>query len=144
MGFIIDECTKVFSKSLKKFAEDGGKELKEISLRLYLKGEGEDREVGYTICHNGQLVTETTMLGVLNIKLQIFDIKGYSLIVPPFIKQFLLDFEQEYGGKSAEVFVIHGREEDEDKEDYEEIIFLLFIDTAFVKRVHIKDLIKEE
>jgi hypothetical protein len=139
MGFIADEVTKVFSKALNRYAEKDGLERNDVQLRLYLN---EEREVGYTICHKWQNVCETTMLEILNIKLQIFDIRGYSLLVPPFIKELLEKFEAEKDGKFAEIMVALGREEDEEKEDYTEIVFFLFIDGG-QRKLALKEFIEE-
>lgn len=129
--FIIDETQKIFCKSIKRYANDLKKENQEISIMLYIKQDEE--EVGYKICVNNNPVQTVTIKDVLNVK---FDIKGYSLIVPPYIKQFLNDFEKQLNSKAIDVCVYLS------KEDEDECRFFLFNNGKFVNEVYLTELIK--
>jgi hypothetical protein len=132
--FIIEETQKIFCKSIKRYVNDLKKENNEISIMLYLKqDESENGEVGYNICVNNNPVQTVTIKDVLNVK---FDIKGYSLIVPPYIKQFLNDFEKELNSKIIDVCIYL------DKEDEDQCRFFLFNAGKFVKEVYLTELIK--
>ena len=130
--FIIDETQKIFCKSIKRYANDLKKENQEISIMLYLK-QDEEEEVGYKICVNNNPVETVTIKDVLNVK---FDIKGYSLIVPPYIKQFLNDFEKQLNSKAIDVCVYLSKEDDN------ECRFFLFNNGKFVNEVYLTELIK--
>jgi hypothetical protein len=130
--FIIDETQKIFCKSIKRYANDLKKENQEISIMLYIK-QDEEEEVGYKICVNNNPVQTVTIKDVLNVK---FDIKGYSLIVPPYIKQFLNDFEKQLNSKAIDVCVYLS------KEDEDECRFFLFNNGKFVNEVYLTELIK--
>ena len=136
--FVIAESKKVFTKALKNFCKQGNKEREEVSLRLYLKGDGDDRSVGYTICYNGVFIKDVSILEVLDVKLQIFDIKGYSLIVPPYLKGFLEGFEQELNSNNVEIF-IHFDNIDED-----EVRFFLYNNEDFKKEIFLEELLGVE
>ena len=134
--FIIDETQKIFCKSIKRYANDLKKENQEISIMLYLKqdeNEEENGEVGYKICVNNNPEISATIKDILNVK---FDIKGYSLIVPPYIKQFLNDFEKQLNSKAIDVCVYLS------KEDEDECRFFLFNNGKFVNEVYLTELIK--
>lgn len=132
--FIIDETQKIFCKSIKRYANDLKKENSEISIMLFLKqDESGESEVGYNICVNNNPVQTVTIKDVLNVK---FDIKGYSLIVPPYIKQFLNDFEKQLNSKAIDVCVYLS------KEDEDECRFFLFNAGKFVNEVYLTELIK--
>jgi hypothetical protein len=132
--FIIDETQKIFCKSIKRYANDLKKENQEISIMLYIKQDGEEEgEVGYNICVNNNPVQSVTIKDVLNVK---FDIKGYSLIVPPYIKQFLNDFEKQLNSTTIDVCVYLS------KEDEDECRFFLFNAGKFVNEVYLTELIK--
>ena len=132
--FIIDETQKIFCKSIKRYANDLKKENQEISIMLYIKQGGEeDGDVGYNICVNNNPVQTVTIKDVLNVK---FDIKGYSLIVPPYIKQFLNDFEKQLNSTTIDVCVYLN------KEDEDECRFFLFNAGKFVNEVYLTELIK--
>jgi hypothetical protein len=130
--FIIDETQKIFCKSIKRYANDLKKENQEISIMLYIK-QDEEEEVGYKICINNNPVQIVTIKDILNVK---FDIKGYSLIVPPYIKQFLNDFEKQLNSKAIDVCVYLS------KEDEDECRFFLFNNGKFVNEVYLNQLIK--
>jgi hypothetical protein len=130
--FIIDETQKIFCKSIKRYANDLKKENQEISIMLYIK-QDEEEEVGYKICVDNNPVQTVNIKDVLNVK---FDIKGYSLIVPPYIKQFLNDFEKQLNSKSIDVCVYLS------KEDENECRFFLFNNGKFVNEVYLNELIK--
>jgi hypothetical protein len=130
--FIIDETQKIFCKSIKRYANDLKKENQEISIMLYIK-QDEEEEVGYKICVNNNPVQSVTIKDVLNVK---FDIKGYSLIVPPYIRQFLNDFEKQLNSKAIDVCVYLS------KEDEDECRFFLFNNGKFVNEVYLTELIK--
>jgi hypothetical protein len=134
--YVISESKKVFFKALVKYSKEAKLERGSMSLRLYLKEA--DGEVGYTVCHDGVFVKDISILDILDIKYQILDIKGYSLIVPPYLKGFLEGFNDEFGSKKMEIFIYF------DIKDEDEIRFFLFNDEEMVKEIFLEDLIKIE
>jgi uncharacterized protein YehS (DUF1456 family) len=128
--FIISEATKIFCKGIKRYAAESKKEESEVSLMLYLKGEDEE---GYKVCYNNQPVKEVSLKDILNVK---FDLKGYTVFVPPHIIGFLNGFKEELGSEQVDVCVYL------DKEDDEMCRFFLFNKGKFVKEVYLTELIK--
>jgi len=131
--FIIGESQKIFSKAIKRYAQEAQKENHEVSILLYLKSEEDEKVDGYKICYNNQPVTEVGIKDVLNVK---FDIKGYSFLVPPHIIKFLTDFENELSSTQVDVCVYLSKEDDE------ECRFFLFNAGKFIKEVYLTELIK--
>jgi hypothetical protein len=133
--FIISETTKIFSKAIHKFGQKDNVSPENVSIILYLKGEGEDREVGYKICHDFIPVKEVTIMDVLGVK---FDFKGYSLLVPPQIKKIIENFELDFQSQSIEVCVFLHRQEDD------EVIYFLYNSGQLVRGFELQDVLKLE
>lgn len=133
--FIVNETTKIFNKAIKRFGKEDKVCLEEVSILLYLKEDGEDRETGYKVCHYHQPVRETKIMEILGVRI---DLKGYSIIVPPQIKKILENFETELGSKNVEVCVYLSREEDS------EVRYFLYNDGAFVKEFLLENVLKFE
>jgi hypothetical protein len=121
---------------LVKYTEEAKVDRGVVSLRLYLREA--DGEVGYTVCRDGIFIKDISILDILDIKFQIFDIKGYSLIVPPYLKGFLEGFNEEFGSKKMEIFIYF------DVKDEDEIGFFLYNDEELIKEIFLEDLIKIE
>lgn len=131
--FIVEQTNKIFSKCIKNFSKADKVEQNEVSILMHLQGE--EREVGFKICHHHQPVKEVTIMNVLGVRI---DIKGFSLFVPPQIKKIIEGFESEVGSKNIELCVYLNREEED------EVRYFLYNDGAYLKEVFLKDVLKLE
>jgi hypothetical protein len=70
------------------------------------------------------------------------DFKGYSMLVPPQIKKILENFSQELNSTNVEVMVYLGREDENDDEDENEVIYFLYDAKRKVKRFKLSEVLK--
>lgn len=128
--FIVEETTKIFNKAIKRFAKKEGVEEQNVSILLSLN---EEKKVEYTLCVNYEPKEKLTIKEVLGVKM---DLKQYSVIVPPQIKNILLGFEEEQKSSEVEVGVyINPKEEDE-------ILYFLFKEGSMVRGFELTDVLK--
>jgi hypothetical protein len=137
--FIVNETKKIFNKAIKRNAKTDGIEEANVSILLHLFDEGEvessgevKRYVGYKICHNYAPVKSVGIMDILGVKI---DFKGYSMLVPPQIKNILENFELETGSKDIEVGVYL------DREDSNEINYFLFKNGQVVKKFNLEEVL---
>lgn len=129
--FILSETRTIFNKAIKRLAKEDKKDELDVSFLLRLNG---DREVEYIICHNYQPLRPTTIKEILNVRA--IDMKGYTVLVPPQIKNILEKCEAQVNSKNIEIGVYL------DREDEDEIRYFLFQDSKLIKEVFLLDLIK--
>lgn len=127
--FIVSETSKIFSRGIKRYVDKYKAEIHDISIVLYLQ---KDEEAGYQIFLKGDYVEDVTIKDILGVK--VMDIKGYSMIAPPYIQKFLLDFKKSMNSDKIDISVFL----DEDGED---VRFFLYDNGKLVKEVFLKDLI---
>jgi hypothetical protein len=140
--FIINETKKIFNKAIKRYAKKDGVEQEKVSVLLHLYDEGEingegelERNVGYKICHNYAPVKSVSIMDILGV---LIDMRGYSMLVPPQIKNILLGFEAELSSKDIEVCIFL------DREDEDEINYFLFSNGQLVKKFQLEEVLKLE
>ncbi len=140
--FITNETKKIFSKAIKRYAKNDGIEEENVSILLHLFDEGEldengelERKVGYKICHNYTPVKSVSIMEILGVKI---DLKMYSVLVPPQIKNILESFETETGSKDVEVGVYL------DRNDSDEVNYFLFNSGQLVKKFELEQVLKLE
>jgi len=131
--FIVSETTSVFNKAIKRFAKNDKKEEQDVSLILRLDANG---ELQYILCHDHKPNREITIKEIFNVKL--VDTKGYTMILPPYIKKILQGLETNLGSKNVEVGVYQSRKED----DEDNIQYFAYKDGSFLKEVSLVDLLK--
>ena len=129
--FIISETKKIFNKAIKRFAKKDSKEQENVSILLRLNGK---KEVEYLLCHDHLPNRETSIKEILDVRT--IDTKGYTLLVPPQIKNILEKLESQESSKNVEVCVYLNREDDD------EIHYFLYQDGNFKKEVFLLELIK--
>lgn len=127
--FIVSETSKIFSKGIKKYVEKYKTELHDVSIVLYLQ---KDNEVGYQIFVNGNYSENVTIKEILGVK--IVDMKGYSIIAPPYIEKFLLDFKNSMNSDKIDVSVFLN-------EDGSDVRFFLYDNGKLIREVYLRDLI---
>jgi hypothetical protein len=127
--FIISETNKIFTKGVKRYVEKYKCEEHDASILLYLKGE---EEVGYQIYVDGVFKEEVTIKDILGVK--VIDLKGYSVIAPPYIYNFLSGFASELNTKKVDVSIYLNEEGDG-------VRFFLYKEGAMVREVYLKNLI---
>ena len=127
--FIISETSKIFSKGIKRYVKKFGVDEHEVSILLYVKS---SEDVGYQIYVGGEFKEEVTIKDILGVK--VMDIKGYSVIAPPYIHQFLLNFKVELRTDKVDVSIYldeHG----------EDVRFFLYGEGELIREVYLKNLL---
>jgi hypothetical protein len=127
--FIVSETSKIFSRGIKRYVDKHKVELHDVSILLYLQ---RDDEVGYQIYVNGNYSEDVTIKDILGVKM--VDLKGYSVIAPPYIRKFLLDFKEELKSNKFDVSVYL----DESGED---VRFFLYDNGKLIKEVFLNELL---
>jgi hypothetical protein len=137
-GFIISETNKIFSKAILRFSKKESQDPLQASILLCLSND-EERNVVYKICFEHQVVRECSIMDILGVSI---DFKGYSMLVPPQIKKILENFSQELNSTNVEVMVYLGREDGNDDEDENEVIYFLYDAKRKVKRFKLSEVLK--
>jgi len=127
--FIVEETSKIFTKGIKRFVEKNKVDIHEVSILLYLQ---RDNEVGYQIYVNGNYSENVTIKDILGVK--VVDLKGYSVIAPPYIEKFLVNFRNELKSDKIDVSVYLN-------EDGDDVRFFLYDNGKLIKEVFLKDLL---
>lgn len=131
--FIVSETKKIFNKAIKNFSKKDGIEQDKVSILLNLEIEGKEKQVRYRVCHNYSPVKYVSIMDVLGVKI---DFKGYSILVPPQIKNILENFEQEQQSEKVEAGVFLNPEDDDD------VVFFLFKEGQMVRKFELADVLK--
>jgi hypothetical protein len=129
--FILSETRTIFNKAIKRFAKENKRDSLDVSFLLKLTPE---REVGYVYCQDHAPLRETNIKEILNVK--VFDTKGYTLLVPPQIKNIIENLEARMSSNNIEVCVYL------DREDEDEIRYFVYQEGKYVKEVNLLELIK--
>jgi hypothetical protein len=106
---IIEQTNKIFSKAIKRYAKHKKSEF--VSVLMYLE---QDEELRYQIGYDHVPELFVDFSDILGVK---FDIRGYSIYVPPAIKKILKNFQTEFGTKNI-VACVYLKPEDEDEVNY--------------------------
>lgn len=131
--FIISETSKIFTKGVKRYVEKYKVEDPlDASVLLYIKSK---EEVGYQVYVDGQFKEEVTIKDILGVK--VIDLKGYSVIAPPYILNFLQDFAKELGTHQIDVTIYLN-------EDQDDVRLFLSKEGKFVREVFLNELIKSK
>ena len=129
--FILSETRTIFNKAIKRFAKENKKDQNDVSFLLKLTPE---REVGYLYCQDHSPFRETSIKEILNVRA--IDMKGYTVLVPPQIKNIIETLEAQLSSKNVEVCVYLDREDDD------EIRYFVYQDGKYIKEVNLLELIK--
>jgi hypothetical protein len=127
--FIVSETSRIFSKGINKYVEKYKVGMHDVSIVLYLQ---RDEEVGYQIFVNDNYMEDVSIKDILGVKMM--DLKGYTIIAPPYIQKFLLDFRKSMESDKIDVSVFLN-------EDGSDVKFFLYDNGKLVKEVFLKDLI---
>jgi hypothetical protein len=128
--FIASESSKIFLKGIKKFIESYKIEDElSVSLLLYIKGMD---EVGYQFYVDGVFHSETTIKEILGVK--VVDVKGYSVIAPPYIYKILLDLRVGLKSNAVDVSIYLN-------EDGDDVNYFVYESGNFVKQVELIELL---
>lgn len=121
---------QIFLKGIERFCKKHQKEQSEVSILLYLKTK---EEAGYQVYLNGNFKEETTIKEILGVK--VVDLKGYSVIAPPYILKILTRLAEEMNSEKVDVSVYMN-------EGCDDVRYFLYNEGRFVKEVDIIDLLK--
>lgn len=125
----MSETSKVFTKGIKRYVDKYGSEMHDVSLLLYSKSK---EDVGYQIYLGGEFKEEVTIKDILGVKLM--DLKGYSVIVPPYIKKILDDLCEELKSNKVDITVYLNS-------DGDDVRFFLYESGKLQKEVFLNELI---
>lgn len=128
--FIQNETSKMFVKGLKRYCQKYNKEYDQVFLLLYLKLFD---EVGYMIFVDGQMQEEISLKEFLGVK--VVDLKGYTVLAPPYILGFLQEFSRELDSIRIDVNVYLN-------EDMDDVNLFLYKEGKIVREIFLQDLIK--
>lgn len=132
--FIIEEATKIFYKCLTGLEKtDSEKDVHTVSLLIRKETKNQNDELIYSVCVDHIPVRNISFMNVLGVKI---DFKGYSLLVPPKIKEIVQDFELEFGTVDIAVAIYKNEEEDG------EIKLYVFANGQVKREFHLEDVIK--
>jgi sulfur relay (sulfurtransferase) complex TusBCD TusD component (DsrE family) len=134
--FIISKTREIFSKAIKRFSKNDKIEQDNVAILLELVEENGEKEVGYQICHNYLSNRRTTIKEILGYKT--IDMSGFSVIVPPHIKDIINKQEKKLESKNVEICVYLNRED----EEREEVSYFLYKDGVFLNKVELIELLK--
>jgi hypothetical protein len=138
--FIISETSKIFSKGIVRYAKKYKADEHDVSILLYIKGED---EVGYLIYVENEFKEEVTIKDILGVK--VIDYKGYSVIAPPYIYRFLINFVEELKTNKVDVTIYLKEEESDEKvideDDESDVNFFLNVEGKLIRRVKLKNLL---
>lgn len=125
---IIKEFEKITYNACERYAKATGFETKQIQLSLGLDSAAEPT---YKLCKNYNPEKKITFLEVLGVKI---DFRGYSMIVPPFIQNKLVELAQQNGvpPEGISVMVIP-------KEDKKTMMWL-YVNSTPKEQIKIEDL----
>jgi hypothetical protein len=129
--FILSETRTIFNKAIKRFAKDNKKDQLDVSFLLNLTPE---REVGYMYCQDHAPFRESSIKEILNVRS--FDMKGYTVLVPPQIKKIIENLEARMSSNNIEVCVYL------DREDEDEVRYFVYQNGKYVKEISLLELIK--
>lgn len=129
--FILSETRAIFNKAIKRFAKENKKDQNDVSFLLKLTPE---REVGYLYCQDHSPFRETSIKEILNVRA--IDMKGYTVLVPPQIKNIIEKLEAQLSSQNVEVCVYL------DREDEDEIRYFVYQDGKYIKEISLLELIK--
>lgn len=129
--FIEREFTTITRKAIERYAKGYNTSDSEVQLRFRLDYEG---ELTYTMTKGYQKVESVTFLEVLGVRI---DFKGYSLIVPAFIKKTLERFVGELGCEIVDAMIFVGKKGESD------ISIWLYNQGSPVKSIQLPDLFTE-
>lgn len=129
--FIEREFTTITRKAIERYAKKYNESANDIQLRFRLDYEG---EMTYTMTRFYQKVESVTFLQILDVRI---DFKGYSLIVPAFIKKTLERFVEELGCSVVDAMIFVSKKGDND------ISIWLYNQGNHVKSIQLPDLFTE-
>ena len=128
--FIASESSKIFLKGIKKFIESNKiEDALSVNLLLYIKGMD---EVGYQFYVDGVFNSETTIKELLGVK--VVDMKGYSVIAPPYIYKILIDLRVKLRSNNVDVSIFLNEDEDD-------VNYFVYDNGNFVKQVELIELL---
>lgn len=141
VDFISNETKKIFYNCFLKQSEKRQIDFKKLRIILSLDKDGENvYELIFENELNGskkiEKLAKMTFKEILDVK---FDLKGYSLIAPPFIQKSIIKFATELGVPYYDVNVFCYPTSDKN-----EIVFCLFNKYHFVRVVSINELFNEK
>ena len=87
-NFIVEKFNKIVYEACERFGAKNGVGAENIQLRFNV----ENDEVGYKLMKDYVKISDLTFNEILNVRM---DFRGYSLIVPHFIKQTLSGYAEE-------------------------------------------------
>ena len=136
IDYIISQFSEISKKAIKRYSSSYNTTPQNVQLSFSLAPEGKDDfQVVYRMYNNYKKIEDVTFLNILGTKL---DIRGYSFIAPPFIKNTLVRFANELSVGYQNVFVMLFLDEENN------LMFSLYNLGQHIKNFQIEELFTNE
>lgn len=100
MEIIVDKFNEIVYRACERYGKEEGVEANKMQVLFSLDDEG---EVKYSILKEYRPFKEVTFNQILNVKI---DFRGYSMIVPPFIRDTINNCSEELKTDATKLFVM--------------------------------------
>lgn len=130
--FIISETVKIFTKAIAKYSALKDLENSQSGIRICLIKIDNENTLQYTMLMNGIAKEDVTLKEILGVKT--IDFKGYTLLLPPYLIDILLEFVLEFCTDKIEIGIFLDKES--------ELRFFVYVDKKLSREIYLKDVIK--
>jgi hypothetical protein len=100
MEIIVDKFNEIIYKACERYGKEEGLDRNKMQVLFSLDDEG---EVKYSLLKEYRPFKEVTFNQILNVKI---DFRGYSMIVPPFIKDTINKYSEKLTTSAQNLFVM--------------------------------------
>jgi hypothetical protein len=100
MEIIVDKFNEIIYKACERYSKEEGLDGNKMQVLFSLDDEG---EVKYSLLKEYRPFKEVTFNQILNVKI---DFRGYSMIVPPFIKDTINKYSEKLTTSAQNLFVM--------------------------------------
>jgi len=100
MEIIVDKFNEIIYKACERYGKEEGLDGNKMQVLFSLDDEG---EVKYSLLKEYRSLKEVTFNQILNVKI---DFRGYSMIVPPFIKDTINKYGEKLSTPTQNLFVM--------------------------------------
>lgn len=129
VDFIIEKFNKIILESTERYGKEAG--LPSLNMQVMMKLDDEN-EVAYGMLQNYQPFKSVTFLQLMNVKI---DFRGYSMIVPKFIKDLILSNAEEMGVDAQSLYIVCINNNDK------QVINCLYHGNKFIKQLDLKEIL---
>jgi hypothetical protein len=130
--FIINETVNIFTKAIAKYSALKDLEYTQCGIRISLIKLKDEDILQYTMLVNGIEAENVTLKQILGVKT--IDFKGYTLLLPPYLIEILLEFILEFKTNVIEIGIFI--------DNKDELRFFVYENKLLRREIYLKDIIK--